>query len=378
MQIFSIKELLDLNEVHLIEMIWSEDSLKAALLIDKHFHAVFDFEAFRGYCRTNIAAVAGESHFKNFHKWSDHAINWFLTQPILFPEEGHVPTAKDKQKEFINSYLKPTLIKWGYQTSGQNWWKNRGDFFIVINLQNSRWNSPDHVCFVFNIGIALTSSLKDPEKKKAGYHDMKTPPCRQASFLSESRKRHRFKEGWAYELTPETDLSEFIIEMKQDLESEILPTLEKWETLNDIIPFYEECFSGHFWETYVRKMVEQHRLFPKEEYVPTAEDKQKEFINSYLKPTLKKWGYQTSGQTWWKNRGDFFIVIKLKNSTWNHRDHVLFNLKIGVAFDILSKRFEKNKAERTMTSRQGHLLPKSNFYPKAGSVIVLKNARAMN
>lgn len=49
--------------------------------------------------------------------------------------------AKEKQTEFIKGYLKPKLKDEGFGTSGQTWWKNKGDFFIVINLQNSQWNS---------------------------------------------------------------------------------------------------------------------------------------------------------------------------------------------------------------------------------------------
>ena len=30
------------------------------------------------------------------------------------------------------------------------------------------------------------------------------------------------------------------MEMKQDLESETSPTLDKWETLNDVVKYYEE------------------------------------------------------------------------------------------------------------------------------------------
>jgi len=41
----------------------------------------------------------------------------------------------------------------------------------------------------------------------------------------------------------------------------------------------------------------------------TAKELQIEFIKTYLKPTLKLHNYKTSGQTWWKNMGDFFIVI---------------------------------------------------------------------
>ncbi len=44
-------------------------------------------------------------------------------------------TAKDKQKEFIKIYLKPKLKEWGYHTAGQTWWKDKGDFFNVINWE---------------------------------------------------------------------------------------------------------------------------------------------------------------------------------------------------------------------------------------------------
>ena len=69
-------------------------------------------------------------------------------------------TAKEKQTLFIKTYLKTTLKTFGYQTSGQTWWKDKGDFYNVINLQNYSWNSKDSVDFRFNIGIALKATLK--------------------------------------------------------------------------------------------------------------------------------------------------------------------------------------------------------------------------
>jgi len=75
-------------------------------------------------------------------------------------------TAKDKQTEFIKSYLKPTLKQNGYQTSGQTWWRNQVDFFIIINLQNYSWNDKDKVDFCFNIGIGLAATLKTRQKGK--------------------------------------------------------------------------------------------------------------------------------------------------------------------------------------------------------------------
>jgi len=50
-------------------------------------------------------------------------------------------TAKEKQAEFIKNYLKPILKDHGYLVSGQTWWKDKGDFFNVINLQSYSWNS---------------------------------------------------------------------------------------------------------------------------------------------------------------------------------------------------------------------------------------------
>lgn len=76
-------------------------------------------------------------------------------------------TAKEKQTYFIKTYLKPTLKTFGYQMSGQTWWKDKGDFFTLINLQNFSWNSKDKVDFCFNIGVALKAIMKDVDKKKA-------------------------------------------------------------------------------------------------------------------------------------------------------------------------------------------------------------------
>ncbi|MBZ4033182.1 DUF4304 domain-containing protein [Flavobacterium sp. 17A] len=56
--------------------------------------------------------------------------------------------AKEKQLEFIKSYLKPTLKNLEYKTSGQTWWKDKGDFYTLINLQNFSWNTKDRVNFL--------------------------------------------------------------------------------------------------------------------------------------------------------------------------------------------------------------------------------------
>jgi len=149
-------------------------------------------------------------------------------------------TAKEIQTEFIKTYLKPTLKSYGYKTAGQTWWRDMGDFFTVINLQNSQWNSKEDLSFCFNIGMALTNRLKD--KKKAGYFDIVGIPLRHQAFLSENRNQvlNDGSGGLGYRITNNTDLIIFIKEFKIDFEYSILKPLDELKTIKDWLAFYEK------------------------------------------------------------------------------------------------------------------------------------------
>ena len=147
-------------------------------------------------------------------------------------------TAKEKQAYIIKIYLKPTLKTFGYQTSGQTWWKDKGDFFNVINLQNYSWNSKDSVDFRFNIGIALKATIKDKQKKKATYNDL-TTHIDEGAFLPD-RKNRTFGNNQGYSISDQTDIDQFIISLKNDFETYILPGLEEPKTLTDCVRFYEQ------------------------------------------------------------------------------------------------------------------------------------------
>ena len=118
-------------------------------------------------------------------------------------------TAKDKQKEFIKTFLKPKLKEWGYQTSGQTWWKDKGDFFNVINLQNYSWNSKDSVDFRFNIGIALKETLKDENKKKPTHYDLALS-LDEGAFLPDRKKRN-FGNNQGYSLMLRSDCVKIVL-----------------------------------------------------------------------------------------------------------------------------------------------------------------------
>jgi len=159
------------------------------------------------------------------------------------------------QKEFISSYLKPTLKNHGYRTSGQTWWKSMGEFFVVINLQNSQWNSKDELSFCLNIGVALKEKLADKEKKKASIYDVATY-LREDAYLSDERQQKKKDQGgWlGYLITDKTNLSNFIDEFKIDLEHNILKQLNGLQTLKDCVLFYEKFI---FWSDNLKREIEE-------------------------------------------------------------------------------------------------------------------------
>jgi hypothetical protein len=74
--IYNVKNVADKDIPSKIEIVWSEDGLRSALLINDYPHAVFDFEEKRGYCRTNFPP--SNKKWTNFeHEWTDDALELF-------------------------------------------------------------------------------------------------------------------------------------------------------------------------------------------------------------------------------------------------------------------------------------------------------------
>ena len=117
-------------------------------------------------------------------------------------------TAKEKQTYFIKTYLKPTLKTFGYQTIGQTWWKDKGDFFTLINLHNFSWNSKDRVDFLFQYWCCFKSDNERHGQKKPTVYDL-TVGLRESSYLPDNRLEHKFRNKTGYLLTEETELNDF-------------------------------------------------------------------------------------------------------------------------------------------------------------------------
>ena len=165
-------------------------------------------------------------------------------------------TAKEKQTEFIKLYLKPTLKQIGYQSNGQTWWRNQGDFFVIINLQNYSWNDKNNVDFFFNIGIGLTATLKDIEKRKVGYNDLSLR-VRERFYLPDNRQEHKYKSTTGYFIKTDTDIEDFKKEMSYDFEHAILPKLNSLKTLKDCVEFYSELT---FWGDHLKSIISKNNI----------------------------------------------------------------------------------------------------------------------
>ena len=163
--------------------------------------------------------------------------------------------AKEKQTEFIKLHLKPFLKSRDYKNSNQTWWKDRGDFYNVINLQNFSWNSKDKIDFIFNLGIALKATLKDRTLKKVTHFDCVTH-LGDVAFLPDSKNR-RFGSNLGYEIKSETDLDDFMISFFNDFSNYVLPKFEEPSNLKELIDFYKRF---EFWGTQLEKQIEINKL----------------------------------------------------------------------------------------------------------------------
>ena len=78
--IYNVSNVVDRDRSSTIAIRWSADESKCALLINAYPHAIFDFTARRGYCRTNFPNFqdsAKDGWLKSDHSWSDEAALWF-------------------------------------------------------------------------------------------------------------------------------------------------------------------------------------------------------------------------------------------------------------------------------------------------------------
>lgn len=77
LHIYDVAQISDRDKASQLKVGWSQDHLKAVLLINDYPHAIFDFEAKRGYCRSGFPQASGNDWSREGHEWTDQALQLF-------------------------------------------------------------------------------------------------------------------------------------------------------------------------------------------------------------------------------------------------------------------------------------------------------------
>ena len=75
--IYDAADVVDRDRPSEVEVIWTRDGMKAALLINDYAHAVIDFGARRAWCRSNFPPPTGQWRADVRDPWSDALMDDF-------------------------------------------------------------------------------------------------------------------------------------------------------------------------------------------------------------------------------------------------------------------------------------------------------------
>lgn len=77
LHIYNVADVSDKHKPSSVKIGWSADHSKAVLLINDYPHAIFDFTAKQGYCRSGFPPQSGEDWSRHGHEWDDAALELF-------------------------------------------------------------------------------------------------------------------------------------------------------------------------------------------------------------------------------------------------------------------------------------------------------------
>ena len=78
--IYTLEQVSERQTACYVRIVWSAAGDRVLLTIDGYPHAVFDFVASRGYCRSNspnFARGVRDDWRSDDHQWNDDALRWF-------------------------------------------------------------------------------------------------------------------------------------------------------------------------------------------------------------------------------------------------------------------------------------------------------------
>jgi hypothetical protein len=78
LHVYDVERVADRDLPCQLHIVWSADGLKAVLFLNSYPHAIYNFEAQRGCCRTGFPPAA--IHSVTSHDWDDSEMNHFHAQ----------------------------------------------------------------------------------------------------------------------------------------------------------------------------------------------------------------------------------------------------------------------------------------------------------
>lgn len=76
-QIYAVRNVVDREIPSELDVVWTPGGQQAALYLNGYPHAVFDFNARRGYCRTGFPPPPQTGWSSQGHAWDDEALEPF-------------------------------------------------------------------------------------------------------------------------------------------------------------------------------------------------------------------------------------------------------------------------------------------------------------
>lgn len=145
--------------------------------------------------------------------------------------------ALEKYNQLYKDFIVPYFAELGFRTPAANFYIDLGDFRKIVQFQKSQFNSGESMKFTINIGIfdkLATEGFSDkPWVKK-----VKSPrPCdcilekRIGSLLPPNLDK------W-YKIDENTSIEDVKRELENDLSNYLLPYLNGFESLEDVVNAY--------------------------------------------------------------------------------------------------------------------------------------------
>jgi hypothetical protein len=78
LHVYNVADVTDRAISSRFQVVWTADGTKTALFVNDYPHAVFDFVARRGYCRTNFPPPASGGFSVEGHEWDEAVVECFL------------------------------------------------------------------------------------------------------------------------------------------------------------------------------------------------------------------------------------------------------------------------------------------------------------